>query len=566
MIEGADFLRAIDVYTGRLLWQTSLPGVGSYYDNTSHFPGAGEIGSNYVTLPDFVYVSYGDKILKLDAATGEMQLEIEAPAENGHPVWGAILTWEDFLIVTLNPVDVPDEKTASVASFGEAIVPTTYSSASRRLLVLDRHTGQILWQRDAELNFRHNGIVAAAGKLFCIDGLSPKKLASLSRRGIKPEQNSRLLALDIATGKEVWSISEDVSATFLNYSIEHDVLVAGGSAYRDRAADEVDRGLVAYRGTDGHVLWQDLDTRYNGPCLLWKDKIITNGAGGFKFDLLTGERTEWSFSRMYGCNTIIGSQNLLTFRSGAAGFCDMLHDSGTGNFGGFRSSCTANLIVADGILCSPEYTRTCSCAYQLQTSLALIHMPEADSWTFNREVNDASLSQSIGLNLGAPGDRRATNGTLWLEYPEVGGPSPALRVTVSPESPHWYRQHTSTIGEGELPWVAASGAEGIESLTFQLRDSRSQPHHYTVRLYFAEPHDVQPGARKFDVALQGETVLNDFDVCQAAGGPRRTVMQEFRGISIGDELIVSFAPQDDAELSQAIISGIELVLDEASNQ
>jgi hypothetical protein len=29
----------------------------------------------------------------------------------------------------------------------------------------------------------------------------------------------------------------------------------------------------------------------------------------------------------------------MTFRSGAAGYCDLAGDSGTGNIGGFRSGC-----------------------------------------------------------------------------------------------------------------------------------------------------------------------------------------------------------------------------------
>ena len=69
-IEGADMLRAVDVYTGRMIWQRELPGFGSYYNTTAHFAGAGEIGSNYVSLPDRIYAIHEGKILELDAATG----------------------------------------------------------------------------------------------------------------------------------------------------------------------------------------------------------------------------------------------------------------------------------------------------------------------------------------------------------------------------------------------------------------------------------------------------------------------------------------------------------------
>ena len=395
VIEGEDMLRCVDVYTGRMIWERDLPGLGTYYNETGHFPGAGEIGSNYVTLADAVYVVYRDAILQLDAATGETKQELKPNGSQAtKPNWGFIAVDGDLLLATSSPVNVKEssEATTDPSDLPAALSPSQYSSASRQLVVFDRHTGKQLWDRTAEFNFRHNAIALAAGKVFCIDGMSAAKLETLKRRGIKPPGEPRLLALDLQTGKEIWSTNKDVFGTFLNYSSEHDVLLQAGSPYRDRAKDEAGKGMVAYRGADGQVLWQDLEKSYGGPCLLWRDKIITNGGGGFQLDLLSGQDTGWKYGRMYGCNTAIGGQHLLTFRSGAAGFCDLTGDSGTGNIGGFRSSCTANLVIADGVLNAPDYTRTCSCAYQNPSSLALIHMPDAESWTFS---NLRTASRSI---------------------------------------------------------------------------------------------------------------------------------------------------------------------------
>ncbi len=44
ILEGVDSIRALDIYTGRVLWETSLPGVGSYYNNTAHQVGANGAG------------------------------------------------------------------------------------------------------------------------------------------------------------------------------------------------------------------------------------------------------------------------------------------------------------------------------------------------------------------------------------------------------------------------------------------------------------------------------------------------------------------------------------------
>lgn len=113
--------------------------------------------------------------------------------------------------------------------------------------------------------------------MFCIDSLSDPQFQSLNRRGITSPERPRLFALDALTGKVAWSTNEEVFGTFLNYSRDHDILLQAGSAYRDRAKDEAKSGMVAYRGTNGSIKWQDRKRNYGGPCLLWRDKIITNG-------------------------------------------------------------------------------------------------------------------------------------------------------------------------------------------------------------------------------------------------------------------------------------------------
>ena len=59
----------------------------------------------------------------------------------------------------------------------------------------------------------------------------------------------------------------------------------------------------------------------------------------------------------------MASEHILTFRSGAAGFYDLQSHAGTGNFGGFKSSCSSNLIVANGVLNAPGLTLGCTCNY-----------------------------------------------------------------------------------------------------------------------------------------------------------------------------------------------------------
>ena len=593
LIEGPDLLRCVDVYTGLVLWERHLPQLGKYYDVTKHFAGAGEIGSNYVTMPDAIYVVYGDSILEIDADTGKTRKRfthdgVVRPSETAtgsaaddsqrpappEAAWGYIAVDGDLLIATSRPVTVDDDKKKEpTGRLGNALNASRYASASRRLVVFNRHSGERMWSRDAKFTFRHNSIVAAAGKVFCIDGMSSAKLQILRRRGIEPEFKPRLYALDQATGNEVWATDENVFGTFLNYSRQYDVLLQAGSPYRDRAKDEAAEGMVAYRGRDGKVIWRDLKKRYSGPCMLWRDKIITNGGGGFQLDLLTGQNTGWKYERMYGCNTAIGSEHLLTFRSGAAGFFDLKGDSGTGNIGGFRSSCTANLIVADGVLNAPDYTRTCVCTYQNQCSLALVHMPGAEVWTFSSRKN---VPAQFGCNLGAPGDRRAADGAMWYEYPSVGGGSPDVPIKLEGRDIRSVYHHTSLIqsndskspsargsnsssGSGSSSnsrdWIASSCVVGLERLEYKLHEAAAKAATCTVRLHFAELENKRPGERVFDIAIQGKSVAKDIDISRDAAGTFRPLIKEFRGISTDAPIVIQFTPRR----GQACLSGIEVL-------
>ena len=592
-IEGPNMLRAVDVYTGRLIWEKRIAGIGKFHDNVDHQPGANEIGGNHVSLPDAVYVITPAACMRLDPATGGTVKTFAPPPGNPKPRWGHLAVSGEFLAATVSPVRVPLAKKGVAPPPGRPThlarsaadplkdVPgvahnVDYAAAGKMLVVMDRHTGRILWTRRATYSFRHNAIAIGGGKLFCIDAVSPRKLAYLKRRGRRTAPQFALYALDLPSGKVVWRTRRNVFGTWLGYSAEHDALLQAGSAARDRAADEVGQGMVVHRGRDGSVLWENLSIKYSGPCLLHHERIITQG---FALDLLTGRRTQranpltgrradWSFKRMYGCNTVIGSEHLLAFRSAAAGFFDLRTDGGTGNLGGFKSGCTSNLIAADGVLSAPDYTRTCSCAYQNQTSLAFVHAPEAETWTFNALEVDQAPVRRVGLNFGAPGDRLA-DGTLWLDCPSEGSPSPDVHATLQPAKSvtrkgpkgktarvsvfagRCFRNHSSLVTAGPARWVAASGAEGLTEVSVPLAAGT-----YVLRLVFAEPDpDAKAGDRVFDVAVQGRTVLPDFDVVAAAGGPRCSVVKEFRHVRVTGVVRVALKPKT----GRTILCGLELI-------
>ena len=783
-IQGMNSMNCRDVYTGRLLWKHEFDDLGTngiYYDETYadtpldlgynqvHIPGANGRGTNFVATTDLIYVAVGSGCIVLDAVTGNVVRAIQLPAdENGdRPDWGFIGVADDVLLAGNGFANYraryklsfeEDEKKLSKNAKGYG-AKSFDVSASRGLVAFNRHTGKQLWSVPADHTFVHNAIVAGGGRVYCLDKQPEQIEEARVRRGMDPPRTYRIVSVDLKTGKVVWQIKDKIFGSWLSYSAKHDVLLQAGAAARDRMKSEVGSGMAVYNAANGKLKWIDEKRKYVGPCILHHDTILTStdpykvSAGAYSLldgkavlttNPLTGKDQPWQVCRAYGCNSIIASENLLTFRSGAAGFYDLTTKSGTGNLGGFKSGCTANLVVANGVLNAPDYTRTCVCGYQNQTSLGLVHMPSLDVWTVNQESNtlkDGERISRIGVNFGAPGDRIDSKGTLWVDYPIVGGDSADLNIRIDGDHA-WYRTSSTKFAGDGPAWVGSSGLmnakriwislsagvpknqfvykvlkayddaeeegdskvnltsgdlemtktskpnrlvglrfnhigipqntkirsayiqftaaaksstnsrlkihaidktdpgrfknviHGISSLELSKtsvewkpanwlkagdagkaqrtpdlsqfirehiqrkswkpngaigfvisgtgeRNAKSQksakdaprlvintdpgdeprsfaklpPASHTVRLYFAEPQSTKPGQRKFAVALQGESVIEELDIAASTGQIRSGLVKEFKGVEIADSLEIVLTPIT----GQPVISGVEII-------
>ncbi|MBL9116765.1 MAG: PQQ-like beta-propeller repeat protein [Verrucomicrobiaceae bacterium] len=226
---------------------------------------------------------------------------------------------------------------------------------------------------------------------------------------------------------------------------------------------------------------------------------------GMRINPMTGEEEVRAFPKSYGCDGGFDYGGIYTFRSGTAAFYDKNVESGTIHISGPRSGCTNSIVPAGGILNVPYFFEGCTCSYPLPVALALTSLPENfEQWSVWGEVKADSLKgkiQRLGLNFGAPGDRKTRDGTLWLDFPVIGEPSPELEIKTVPEKPETFYRHSLWITAGHgWPWVAASGLLNVENISV----SGMKPGDYTVRLTFAAPDNFK---RKFRVSLQGKQVL-----------------------------------------------------------
>ena len=215
-----------------------------------------------------------------------------------------------------------------------------------------------------------------------------------------------------------------------------------------------------------------------------KARRCSNASLGFELTKrehpLTGEDVSRDYSRSYGCSGTSCSAAMDFFRSGTIGMYDRLEDSGMRNISGIRSGCGQTLIPAFGMLLYSESASDCLCSYSFATSLALAPAASRrnEDWAlFDDKQLAAGLVRRSALNLGAPGDRRDPDGTLWLGYPRPSlGRRPRRRPGNFPYSFEAARASapiasTPIAGRSQntdRPWIYGSGIKGLTRLKMDL--------------------------------------------------------------------------------------------------
>jgi outer membrane protein assembly factor BamB len=371
---GPGVLAARDLYTGRVLWTCAVPrmelaaGLGA---------GARLSGGHLASFPDAVFLHAGAQVLRIDAATGAIQ--------GSWPVSGAAPGWYGLLLATERVVIAgedftgsaeypPAGRTAADDDDRAGAIGLQVAPRARRLVAFDRVGGRRLWQLDARAGFLHNAVALGGGRLYACD------------RGAG-DAAGRLLAVDLASGAVRWERPDGFGSLLLHHA-RLDLLVEkidsgprNGSVWR-RPEDR-----IRVWNADGSLRWEAAAPPRNRPYLLVGDELFPGNTlmspddAGLRFDLASGAtRPGPLLRREMGrvCSGFLACEHLLTLRNANAAFARLQEGAVAEPLSGFRPGCTENLIPAGGVLAAPaEYASGCSCGYPVQTSLALIHDPEA---------------------------------------------------------------------------------------------------------------------------------------------------------------------------------------------
>lgn len=575
-----DIISATDAYNGTLLWQRRIPGATR--------SGATVQGANIAADDKSVYLAITDtaKCLRLDAATGEtLQTYRAPPREDSQPRrWGWTAVVDDQLFGSRTDTAGPYKNW-----------PKHRGHTSECIFALDVKTGRPQWLYEGKAILPAT-IAIDGGKLFLVDSALTDEQRQqairerdrvagddyaprLDKKGSPVPDDVRLVvALDAKTGRQLWARPLDVTDCIIHPNggevrimCKDDVLMVCGAPWNGHylkqwSAGEFERRTItALDATRGKLLWSGRKGYRSRPIVVgdvvfaepWKHDLQT-GEIRMSTHPLTGLEQKWNVWRGYGyCGNVVATASTIFFRPNTIGYYDLERDYGIEEWGGQRPTCNNNCISGNGLVLAAGGQGHCVCPFALSVTVALYHKPEKISWGTYGLGKPLVPVTHIALNLGAPGDRRDGEDTIWLHTPSrvhkwhwVGG-----RFRKDGNAGYYYNEGDIPGMQGtDEPWIFACGARGLQEFSVPMTEE-GKAERYTVRLYFAEPDEVGPGERVFDVSLQGKQVLQGFDIVRESGGPRKALVKEFEAVEISGSLRLELGPSANGRLP--VLCGVE---------
>jgi len=446
-VPGQFSLVAVDAYNGRQLWRRDFPHVARWHVRVK--------GGSVVADHDAVYLAQEKSCLRLDPATGKTlgtyplptQPPGIAPNEAKNMVWNYLAVTDDLILGSMG-----DGKEA-------------------RAVFACAKDGKLLWGWPAAGRVNNNSISTDSRRVYVIDRTDPAAVARAKRRGAKIPAAWRLVALEARSGKPAWETADGIAGR-TELWLSDGVLVATSPG-----------GFSGYDAATGKLL-------YDRKASLRRFPVIANGviyAEPLAYDLRTGEPRHrenpftgqpvaWEFRKSYGCGSFSGAPNLLMFRSGALGFYDLAGDGGVFNFGGIRAGCYVNAIAANGLVLVPPADAACTCSYNFRTTVALAPAERRTQWSIFYDRLPRSAVRRAAFNLGAPGDRRGPEGTMWLALPRPQTRSRRKGIVEEPFrfsfrpgfGPYRRGEGLVEIRGTDRPWLYTCGVKGLERAEFDL--------------------------------------------------------------------------------------------------
>ncbi|MFK8114552.1 MAG: PQQ-binding-like beta-propeller repeat protein [Rubripirellula sp.] len=587
-IQGTDSVMAYDAYNGTFLWDFKNPGAirtGVFNNRETH---------NLAASDDALYVAVDNQCFALNAATGEVKNTFTTPEspDSIQRAW-AYLAHDDGQLFGTSTIR--SELEQRMRRRGLQV-----KSQTDAVFAVDTKSGERMWTYRGS-NILHTTIAVGPEHMYFIDSsITPEERQQLYLKdkgdlknltgdaAKKAEAEMKALdvrlavAIDRRTGQKVWEKPVNVTDTTnvsagggsltLMYADGHVVLCganANGHYWKQFLAGDFDRRkLLVLDAVDGKELWSKNANYMNRPAIVGNDSYaepwafnLHTGKPKTRPHPLTGNESPWRFSRPgHHCGVITTTPNMMFFRSGFIGYYDLYKDSGTRHFAGQRLGCWVNAIPGNGLVMIPEASAGCVCQFSIASTVVMEPKTENKSWGIFSAVGPTTPVKRIGINFGAPGDRKTDTGVEWFGYPR-----PASRARLEfifdlkpklQSGGGWYSRNLESVNidATDKPWVFTSGARGLKQFEIPLLGKGDAKAKYNVTFLFVNLDEKDSG--KFDIKLQSTVVKSDVVVAANQSGPSKPQTIVVPDVMVTDQLLVEMVAADPSRLPT--LSGIEV--------
>ena len=582
-VHGQKGMKAYDAYNGTLLWAKDLP-----VEDIQRAAGVHHRGTNVAMTEAALFVAIDSRCYQLDPATGEtVHIHGVPPALKTHRRWGTLLCAGDTLVGTAG-----------------------FLTEGHSIFAIDTSTGKSRWLHRGS-GISHISITMANEGLFFlkaeIDPARRKQALSERERLIKdgryiegaerefgPDRMDvrKAVLLDLETGNPIWESSLDLTDCgprlpnwrkaaggakhpYVGAAYAEGLLVFYGHFGNHDAhmfdwskPQQSERRITAISAKDGRVVWSRPLHYLQKPIVVGSRIVVMprvcdlrTGQLVMRDHPVTGRKVQLEVIRPgHSCGAISASAHTLFYRSDSIGIYGLTEDSGLDIFGTVRPGCWLNIIPAGGVVVIPEASSGCTCSYPLKCSLALAPQSRRPlgNWAIFPTHGAMTPVKHLAINVGAPGDMRDSEGTVWLAYPrpKTKGSSKGyyrgygvnldFSDKRSPGARYFYRDpRRGDLAESDRPGLLCSGLEGNLSWEIPLIDSSAgqKPGFYTARLGLSAAASDKPGDRVFDVIIQGEAKLRGLDIVKALGSTRELMNKDFARIKVENVLTIELVGQ-----------------------
>ncbi|MFC1713174.1 PQQ-binding-like beta-propeller repeat protein [Candidatus Poribacteria bacterium] len=406
-----------------------------------------------------------------------------------------------------------------------------------------------------------------------------------------------IFCLDADTGGKVWEKTLDLTwcggdTVATAYHKDGILLIFSSTGSHDAWRHSTNtltwKRMMALSVEDGHVIWSKPNNSRTRPVIVGDEiyiepRVCSVQTGEIKMRAhpITGEQVPWEYLRPgHTCAVSSASANMLFYRSASTAFYDLAEDRGLTIFGAIRPGCWINMVPASGVLLFPEGSAGCTCSYPIRSSVVLKHKSQRNQpWNVFVTHGFSDTARHLFVNLGASGDMKDGEGNVWFSYPnpvtKYGGnhyPNYGVKFSMDEKILDGmgffnYDVRSASIEGTDKPWLFNAGCVGLLACNVPLVNDTwgDDPGIYTVSLGFAALAGDQVGQRVFDVKLQGEVVVRDFDVVKEAGAPNKAITRTFSGIKVAGDLMVELVPKTESPtIAQApILNTIQAIREDA---